>query len=183
MKNKWVLIPIPLYIYIWLGIIFLFFYKSEPPEDAYMAVYGYVLLMCGLLGLGAGIFLNVAVGKHEMYSDSSSFVILNAVIKVIQVPAYVLIFILSLLSSVAGPWAIGIWAFLFFIDATSIVLSGIFSIAAMRGLMMDCRLNKIETIAYSFASFIFCIDVIVAVVLAIKTSSTKAKDIEQSEWI
>ncbi len=87
----------------------------------------------------------------------------NMIVKLIQIPAYIFIFIIGILCMVMI-FTIGISFVLMLLDALSIGLTGLFSIAAFQNLNREGMITKKAQFIYSIASFLFCVDVIIAII-------------------
>ena len=87
----------------------------------------------------------------------------NMIVKLIQIPAYIFIFIIGLLCTVMI-FTIGISFVLVLIDAFSIGLTGLFATASFQNLNREGTITRKTQLIYSIASFLFCVDVIIAVI-------------------
>ena len=87
----------------------------------------------------------------------------NMIVKLIQIPAYIFIFIIGILCMVMI-FTIGISFVLMLLDALSIGLTGLFAIAAFQNLNREGMITRKAQFIYSIASFLFCVDVIIAVI-------------------
>lgn len=87
----------------------------------------------------------------------------NMIVKLIQIPAYIFIFIIGILCTVMI-FTIGITFVLMLMDALSIGLTGLFAVAAFQNLNREGLITRKTQIIYSIASFLFCVDVIIAVI-------------------
>ena len=85
----------------------------------------------------------------------------NMIVKLIQIPAY--IFMIGILCMVMI-FTIGISFVLLLLDALSIGLTGLFAIAAFQNLNREGMITRKAQFIYSIASFLFCVDVIIAVI-------------------
>ncbi len=87
----------------------------------------------------------------------------NTIVKLIQIPAYIFIFMIGILCMVMI-FTIGISFVLLLLDALSIGLTGLFAIAAFQNLNREGMITRKAQFIYSIASFLFCVDVIIAVI-------------------
>lgn len=87
----------------------------------------------------------------------------NMIVKLVQIPAYIFIFIIGLLCTVMI-FTIGISFVLMLMDALCIGLTGLFAVAAFHNLNREGIITRKTQLLYSIASFIFCADVIIAVI-------------------
>lgn len=126
----------------------------------------YLLLLC-LLMIWVGSFLlvtgicTVGAGKRWTALELAKA---NMVVKLVQIPAYVLIFLMGLACTITI-FTIGFTVVFFFLDCLSIVLTGLIGLGAAK---LGCRegiLSKKETLLYGVLPFLFCLDVICAIVL------------------
>ena len=94
---------------------------------------------------------------------ATDFARANMIVKLIQIPAYIFIFMIGILCMVMI-FTIGISFVLLLLDALSIGLTGLFSIAAFQNLNREGMITRKAQFIYSIASFLFCVDVIIAVI-------------------
>lgn len=87
----------------------------------------------------------------------------NMLIKIIQIPAYVVIFIIGLLCCLMI-FTIGISLALLLLDLFSIGLTGLFACAAFYRLRKEQLISSNMQMLCSLASFLFCADVVIAVI-------------------
>ena len=85
------------------------------------------------------------------------------IVRLLQIPAYAAIFIAGVIG-VLTIFTIGISLVLAVFDVFSIITTGIASLAVYRGMYKAGLINSKEQGLYSVLSFIYCLDVIVAVV-------------------
>lgn len=131
----------PLLLFLWLGIWF------------------FVSLLANLA------FFLLALGKQWA---GKSLALISMVLKLIQIPAYVTVFLLSCI------FAITIWLFafvivLFFFDCLTILLTGFMGLAASIRCAGEKRVSKGLCIANGILSFVFCADVVLAIIFSIKS--------------
>ena len=94
---------------------------------------------------------------------ATDFARANMIVKLIQIPAYIFIFMIGILCMVMI-FTIGISFVLLLLDALSIGLTGLFAIAAFQNLNREGMITRKAQFIYSIASFLFCVDVIIAVI-------------------
>lgn len=102
--------------------------------------------------------------------DSEQICFCNMVVKAAQIPAYGLIFVLGLLSF-STLFTMGLSVFLLLFDLLSILLTGLIGVAGAARCRADGTISKRLAIWSGLLQFIFCIDVISAVVLFIRAKS------------
>lgn len=87
----------------------------------------------------------------------------NMVVKLIQIPAYLLIFGMGLLCTLMI-FTIGITFVLILLDAFAIGMTGLFAATAFYNLKKEQKITGTMQALYTFASFLFCMDVIAAII-------------------
>lgn len=100
---------------------------------------------------------------------------MNLAVKGLQVPAYIINFFYGALFGVSmmSVGALVPIAFIFVADVIMIVLSGIYAIGCIRRLKKEGVLSSETAILAGIGSFIFVVDVIVAIVLAVMCKRKK----------
>ncbi|QQO10867.1 hypothetical protein [Breznakiella homolactica] len=85
-------------------------------------------------------------------------------IKLIQIPAYVLIFLagLLLLSTI---FTMGISVVLMVLDIMAVFLSGLIGLAGVIRGFLEKKISKKASVIHGFLQFIFCADVISSIIL------------------
>ena len=149
---KWaILLPIVLFPY---GFWVTMWLKWPGWEDLWLLLWP--------LGLAGALFIFCFSRKGEW--DTRSIALANMAVKLLQIPAYVLWFILG-----ASMFLFGFFAVSFVVDAMTIVLSGLVGLAAV----LRCRkagiLTRSQAVRYGVLQFVFCVDVVSAIILYGKT--------------
>lgn len=93
-------------------------------------------------------------------------------VKLIHIPAFILHFILGSFGVLASVWGIGIIMFAVLIDLFTIIVSGTYSVTAITGLYKQNSVSKPAAIIFAVLSYIYCVDVIAAIVLRVIVSQT-----------
>ena len=95
------------------------------------------------------------------------------IIKLVHIPYYLLVFALAVVSIVFSlkiPFiTLTVWAFCFVFDATLIVSSGLYELAAVIAGVRCKRMTGGQGVAFAIAGFLFCVDVVIAVVTYVKS--------------
>ena len=86
----------------------------------------------------------------------------NMLVKLIQIPAYILIFLAGI-ACLITIFTMGISVALIFLDGFCIGMTGLLGIAAFRNMQREGRISQTQQVFYSIGSFIFCVDVILAI--------------------
>ena len=95
------------------------------------------------------------------------------IIKLAHIPYYLLVFAcaaLSIILSLKIPFiTVAVWAFCFIADATLIVTSGLYELAAVIAGVRCKRMTGGQGVVFAIAGFLFCVDVVIAVVTYVKS--------------
>lgn len=130
-----------------------------------------IVIVYMALTLICTIFGSVYAAKSKMPPRKAA--ILNLVVKAVQIPAYLFHFLLGMLGTVASVWGIGIVAFAVLIDLFTIGLTGIHAIGCVVKTCKGGAIGKGAAVLMSIGSFIYCVDLIVAIVLVVISSKYK----------
>lgn len=95
---------------------------------------------------------------------------INMIIKILQIPAYLFIFIIGL-ACMFTIFTFGISFLLITLDCTSIFLTGIIGVSAVKCNYTEKILSSKELFLHNILQFVFCADVISAVILYQKSKS------------
>ena len=95
------------------------------------------------------------------------------IIKLVHIPYYLLVFALAVVSIVFSlkiPFiTLTVWGFCFIADATLIVTSGLYELAAVIAGVRCKRMTGGQGVVFAIAGFLFCVDVVIAVVTYVKS--------------
>lgn len=171
MKKHLKMLPVMIYPYIYMVCLILVFLLGGVVGSDLVNEYGVLIL------LGIGVIVNlysvVIVIAYLVQAirgklDSREMTALTMIIKLVQIPAYVIHFAIGLVGMVLSIWGIGfiIWAIL--IDILTIFLTGLVGTSAGISCCKDKVLSKGGATLYSFLCFIYCIDVIASIVYFFK---------------
>lgn len=97
----------------------------------------------------------------------------NMLIKLIQIPAYIINFIIGLFSFALSVWGVGFLIWVVIVDLLTIFYTGINAIGACVASSKQKVWPKWVTVLFGFLNFIYCVDVCVAIVMYVKTRYTK----------
>ena len=95
---------------------------------------------------------------------------INMIIKILQIPAYIFIFIIGL-ACLFTIFTFGISFLLITLDCASIFLTGIIGVSAVKCNYTEKILSSKELFLYSILQFVFCADIVSAVILYQKSKS------------
>lgn len=171
MKKHIKMLPVMIYPYIYVVcLIFVFSLGGVIGADL-VNEYGF-LILC-VMAVVINLYSVVIVMAYLIQAirgklNSKELITLTMVVKLVQIPAYVVHFVIGLIGMVLSVWGIGfvIWAIL--IDLLTIFLTGLIGTSAGISCFKDTVLSKREAMLYSFLCFIYCVDVIDCIVFFFK---------------
>lgn len=181
MKKYLRMLPVILFPYFYIIIIFVAiaisntFDISEGAEIWIGIIVLYVLL-------SFLIAIVNAVQTAKMKGGVGDAVKINAVVKLVQIPAYIFHFLLGVLGLLMGIFGIGFWLFAIFIDLVTIILTGISAVGCAIRMYKDGYIKLCTSIFMGIGSFMFCIDVVIAIlyIVMLKTHEKIPKGIAES---
>ncbi len=164
------MIPIIIYPYLYmLGILFIFIFAviegSITNDYEYSALSVFLIiplaLFITLICLVIAIINSIKAGKncYGIYYPTR----MNLIIKLVQIPAYTINFILGLIGLFMSIWGIGVLALVLIVDFLSIVLSGVNNIGTCVNLLKNKIITKGWAVIFSIFSFVYVVDVFIAV--------------------
>lgn len=131
-----------------------FFHNNIFVPLSFLLVFGTVMYIINIL-----FFLKA---RNRTWS-SLALARTNLIVKLIQIPAYLLIFGMGLLCMVMI-FTIGISFVLMLLDAFALGMTGLFAVTVFYILRKEKKITgKMQTF-YSLTSFLFCVDVIIAII-------------------
>ncbi|HBV84846.1 MAG: hypothetical protein OSJ73_03295 [Lachnospiraceae bacterium] len=86
------------------------------------------------------------------------------IIKIIQIPAYLFIFVAGVMC-LFTIFTVGISFVLLILDGASIILSGLIGVFVVRRCYADRILTNTEMVIHSILQFVFCLDVVSAIIV------------------
>lgn len=168
MKKYVKLLPVILYPYaymIWLVLYFCFFdfFKSILGENLSWNIFEGIFIGYQILTLISVFYGAVYIAKSEISAKDAAK--MNLIIKVLHIPSYIFHFILGFLASCMSVWGIGFLVVVIVIDVLAIALTGIVAIGCVVKLKKREVLTGMTSFWAAIGSFIYGIDLIVAIVL------------------
>lgn len=169
MKKYIQLLPTALYPYLIVALLWLLLGSSKSEvrdyiwdkwfgNNAFVAL-GWILLVF-FVGLLMGIVtLCVAVARKW---SARELLKVNLILKCLQIPAYVCIFLCGLAFAITII-TIGVTLILVVLDCMGVVMTGLIGVAAMKQAKEEGIITKSEAVQNSLLSFLFCVDVYVAI--------------------
>lgn len=158
-----------IYPYLYMICLAIYFFLCDRLEgvadiqDTGLIVILAIAIICNIYALYAVIstVLGAVKGKLEAKKLAKS----NMIIKLVHIPAYIFHFVLGMIGLVASVWGIGfiLWAIL--IDILTIALTGTIGLSASICSKREGKITGSSCIKYSILSYIYCADVVCAVLL------------------
>jgi len=177
MKKYIRLLPMILYPYAYLIIMLIYIPIFSEKEYAFniLLVVGIIYNLYSLI-IAIINAVQTAKGRYTAYQAAK----MNWIIKGVQIPAYMFHFLVGMVGALMSVWGIGFvfWAIL--IDVLTIALTGINAMGCCMKLYKEGIISEGKTVLSILCSFIFCIDVAVAIILYAKV---KRKEVQQSNGI
>ena len=169
MKNTKRTLPILLFPYVYLtclaGLIIAVLINPEPSKAfamVFMAVFASGVA-CTIWAFVSSILILTSAIKGK--TDAAELSKLNMTIKLVHIPAYVINFVLGVLGLMMSVWGIPLFLWAIFIDVVTVTISGIVGVAAnVRG-KNESLLTTAQTVWFSILGFVYCVDVVIAIVL------------------
>jgi len=88
----------------------------------------------------------------------------NMIIKLIHIPAYLLIFVVGLICSL-GILTIGITIVLMILDGMTIILSGLIGLGGVISSLREDKLSIKKAVMHGILQFVYCADIISSIVI------------------
>ena len=186
MKRIWLLVPAVLLPYLALGTLAVIFFSDGHPAlrfvmesvfrgDALFLIAS-LLIVC-LIAFVFAVFYFVAAIRGEW--DALTLARTAMVIKLIQIPGYIGIFVFGVLL-VITVFTVGFSVGLFLVDCLTVLLSGLAALPAVVNGARGGILSAKKAIWLGVLQFVFCADVAAAIVLF---RTLKEKDRSQPDPI
>jgi len=173
-KKAWLAIPIAVIPYLALFALATVFFATENAFFEYimesvfggnaLILIGALLACCVLATASAIVWLAVSVhrGWNPLLLAKTAMIV-----KLIQVPAYVVIFVLGVLFAVSIftiPFSVG----LFLLDCWMLLLSGLLTVAAAINAVRQGVFKSKEVIWILVLQLVFCADVVTSIVFYLR---------------
>lgn len=122
-----------------------------------------------LLGYGFSIFGAFFYSFNKERYKEAIFDLMK--IKMIQIPAYIITFIVGLIGFVMSIWGIGFFLLAVTIDFLTITMTGTLGIGSSIALYRNDKVSKIKAFVLALLGYIYVIDVISSFIVNIKYNS------------
>lgn len=176
MKKYLKMLPVILYPYAYLIYFLVYFFVSDAlPESVRSQVIVALTVACHVVAFADAIYGAVNVARNKCTAHEAAR--MNLTIKAWQIPAYIFHFILGFLGLMMSVWGIGFIMFAIYIDVVTIALTGINAIGCMVKMRKKGALSTVKAVLAVVGSFIFCVDVVIAIVLCFISRKTQENEI------
>lgn len=166
MKKYIKMLPLILYPYAYLLLFLTFFLAGDAFEwIEHNITENFVIILIQayhIIVLIDAIYGAVGVARSDDTPKQAAH--MNLLIKGLHIPAYIFHFILGLAGCVMSIWGIGFIVFAIVIDVLTIAFTGIHAMGCMIKLKKSGVLSTVKTVFAVIGSFIFCVDVVIAIV-------------------
>ena len=170
------MIPVIIYPYIYVVIlaVFLVFMRALPSDYNDLALLGLMIVavIYNLYSFIVVIVNAVQCAKGKLTARQSAR--MNLIIKGVQIPAYIMHFVLGFVGLAMSVWGIGIVLWAILIDLLTILLTGISSIGCSIRMRKEGLLSTAAAILMGIGSFIYCADLVIAIVYVVKARKKQA---------
>lgn len=168
------LIPLILYPYAYIILMILYIpmayaagLQNPDKNGLFFAIIMLVAAIYNIYVIVISIYNAVITSKLQFsVTDAAKR---NLIIKGCQIPAYIFHFILAFLGLLMSVFGIGLIMWAFIIDVLTIYFSGISSIGCAVRLCKEKQISKFAAVFLIIGSFIFCVDIVVAIVYMVKS--------------
>ncbi|SMC72353.1 hypothetical protein [Papillibacter cinnamivorans] len=104
---------------------------------------------------------------------SSVLLFWNMLIKLLFVPIYIGVFLLSILVGAAGPFALAFWAVFLIYDYMMLLTTSMYGLAGIRRARREGIITRKAAVVHSILHFFFCADVISSVLIYLKVKTAQ----------
>lgn len=174
MKKKYMkLIPLILYPYMWLIMILLLVYV---PWKSNLTIAKLMMLITGVVWLVYSLVIAVVSSLQQKAYTPGEAAFMNMLVKLLQIPAYLINLIVGIIGvPMIALWGLGVFVIILMIivDMSAIALTGIQSLGTCTNLYRNHVLGKGLSLLCKTGSFLFCIDVAVAIFMYIAARNHK----------
>lgn len=182
MKKYIKLLPLIIYPYAYLIWLILQFVTSDTVKKL-IGIEGDIILFKAIFIIFNvyvlfSVIYNIIVtvkGKYTAYEAAK----MNLTIKAWQIPAYIFHFLMGAVGLLMSVWGIGFLMVAVIVDVVTIALTGLNAIGCAVKLKKDGIIPLRTAFLYGIGSFIFCIDIFVALGY-VRRSRKHKKEMEKS---
>ncbi len=169
------ILPVIIYPYMYVPILAVFLHVIDALPDSYYnaAVIGLFVttVIYNLYSFIIAIVNAVQAARGKMTAREAAR--MNLITKGVQVPAYILHFIMGFIGMVLSIWGIGLILWSVVISLLTILLTGISSIGCSIRMRTESILSTTATVLMGIGCFIYCADLVIAIVYVVKARKQK----------
>ena len=173
-KNPKLYVPFNLIIYIYPYIYMILIAVALMIENGEVVFSGFIIAVIIHPVILATLIADGIINAHKMV-PAKNLATINMVIKLVHIPAFILHFIIGIFSSLLSVWGLGFLIAVVVIDLFTIIISGTQSVMAIISLCKQKTIPKWMAITCAIFSYIYCIDVAIAIFLNAKVRSELKK--------
>lgn len=157
------MIPVIFYPYAYLIVILVMFITRHASEFSWF--FSFIFIYGFFVNILAFVFsiTNMIQTVRKKYTTIEATKI-NLIVKLCQIPAYILNFVLGLVGVVMNVWGIPIIAFAIIVDCITIFMTGFSQIGCSSLLYKDDKISSTLSTWLTLGSFIYVIDVVIAII-------------------
>jgi len=158
------IIALPIFIFPYTVLFGIYCTYTGFLMDSLFQSHGLVLLFWINIIYFIGFIYSVVYAIISLFRKNKSLELIkmNMIIKLVHIPAYILIFLLGILLFISI-FTMGVSFYLIFLDCLTIFCSGIIGVMAIFKGTKENKVDKKYFIKYSLLQFVFCFDVFYAV--------------------
>ena len=176
MKKKLLLIPTTVFPYIFIAFtVFFFIFSNNPNSLLYISQDNIIFVPIGFtIIVFLSFILNIIFIVMSKSDDSSKILTTALIIKCVQIPAYIAIFLFGLLLSLMIFMTVPLILILILIDLITLFLSSMISIYSIIKVLKEKKSKKkaLPVIAI-ICQFFFCVDVLSLIILKLTLMDNK----------
>jgi hypothetical protein len=136
-------------------------------NNGLFVIFVLIILYIIALILSGIIFIKSIITKR----DSKELLYTNMIIKLVHIPAYIIIFFIGLLSLITI-FTMGITIVLILLDCMTIFLSGLIGLSGIIRGFIENKLSKKAAVIHAVCQFIFCADIISCIIIYRKVKNS-----------
>ena len=172
MKKYLKLLPLILYPYMYLILFIIFLIINNISGGNAGIENGFfigiiLLIVYNIYVLCISVYNAVITAKNDCKASEAAKI--NLIIKGSQIPAYIFNFMVGILGILMSVWGIGLIIMVIVLDVLTIILTGISSIGCAIKMNKERIFSTSGSILMAIGSFVFCIDIIIAIVYMLKS--------------
>ncbi len=137
----------------------------------FFIIIGLITIICNV------VFIVLSFKRKWQAKEIAKY---NMIVKLCQIPAYIIIFILALISLIV-PFLFILALFFLLFDCCTIILSGTIGLTASIRAYQEKTLSMEKTILFAFMQFIFVLDVAFSIIMFCNLNKKSTTLLEQTK--